>query len=199
MNISARTFTGGKTGSRIIHESKKLFYLKFFSFIDSKERGRDGEREGEKHPCEREISISCILHPPRLGTEPATQACALTGNQTSGSLLCGMTPNQQNHTSQGQRSCHLAGVLGTCSWFAGGRFSSDHLPAHLDRLEAAVGGEVTQLMALLLVCRGEDCSMCFQVKLFVSKEWPPLKPRLPGAGWPSSLFQCSCLIFVSAL
>ena len=37
---------------------------------------------------------------PQLGTEPATQACALTGNRTGDLLLCGMTPNPLSHTHQ---------------------------------------------------------------------------------------------------
>ena len=45
----------------------KRFYLFIF-----RERGREGEREGEKHQC-----VVASL----LGTWPATQACALTGNQ----------------------------------------------------------------------------------------------------------------------
>ena len=32
-----------------------------------RERGREGEREGEKHPCERETSISCLSHTPNWG------------------------------------------------------------------------------------------------------------------------------------
>ena len=34
-------------------------------------------------------------------TEPTTQACAPTGNQTGDFLLCGMMPNQLSHTGQG--------------------------------------------------------------------------------------------------
>ena len=56
-------------------------------------RGREGERESEKHRCERETSISCLLYTCQ-GTEPATQVCALTGNRTSDLSVCGTTPNQ---------------------------------------------------------------------------------------------------------
>ena len=38
-----------------------------------RERGREGEREVEKHQC------VVASHTPKLGTWPATQACALTG------------------------------------------------------------------------------------------------------------------------
>ena len=32
--------------------------------IDFRERGKEGEREGEKHQRERETSISCLSHTP---------------------------------------------------------------------------------------------------------------------------------------
>ena len=35
------------------------------------------------------------------GTEPATQACVLTGDLTSDLLLCRMMLNQLSHTGQG--------------------------------------------------------------------------------------------------
>ena len=52
--------------------SRKIFKRSYlFVFI---ERGKEGEREGEKHPCERETSP---------GAEPAAQACVLTGDGIS--------------------------------------------------------------------------------------------------------------------
>ena len=39
---------------------------------------------------------------PLLGTWPATQACALTGNQTSNPLVCRLALNPLSHTSQGK-------------------------------------------------------------------------------------------------
>ena len=45
-------------------------------------RGREGEREGEKHGRERETLMGRLLHAPSQG-RPSTQACALTGNHTS--------------------------------------------------------------------------------------------------------------------
>ena len=49
----------------------KRFYLFIF-----RERGREGERQGEKQQC-----VLPLEHP-LVGTWPTTQACALTGNQT---------------------------------------------------------------------------------------------------------------------
>ena len=67
-----------------------------------RERGREGEREGEKHRCERETYIGCLSYAPQPGTKPATQACALIENQTSDLSLCGTMPNQLSHTGQGK-------------------------------------------------------------------------------------------------
>ena len=55
------------------------------------ERGREGEREGEKHWCEERTLIGCLLYTPGPGTEGTTQAWALTGNQTVDLWLCRMT------------------------------------------------------------------------------------------------------------
>ena len=48
----------------------------------------------------RNIDWLPLTHP-QLGTWPTTQACALTGNRTSGLLVLGMMPNPLNHTGQG--------------------------------------------------------------------------------------------------
>ena len=64
-------------------------------------RGREGEREGEKHGRERETLMGRLLHAPSQG-RPSTQARALTGNHTSDLALWEMMPNQRSHTSQGK-------------------------------------------------------------------------------------------------
>ena len=74
-----------------------FFLLKILFFI-FRERGKEGEREGEKR-CERETLISCLPHAPWPGTEPATQACVLTGSCTADPLLFGKMPNQLSHWS----------------------------------------------------------------------------------------------------
>ena len=53
-----------------------LFILIFFYLVSFRERRRAGEREGEKHQCVRETSISFVLYAPQLGTKLATQACS---------------------------------------------------------------------------------------------------------------------------
>ena len=65
------------------------FYLSIFG-----ERGREGERE-------RNISVWLSPTCPLLGTWPATQACAPTGNQTGNPLVCRPTLNPLSYTSQG--------------------------------------------------------------------------------------------------
>lgn len=52
---------------------------------------------------ERETPIGCHSYTPRLGSEHATQAGALMGNQTSDLLLYGVTPNPMSQTSQVHR------------------------------------------------------------------------------------------------
>ena len=75
------------------------FLKRFYSFLE-KEEEREKDRE-RKHQYEGETSISCLLDMPQPGTDPATQAYALTGNQTYDPSLCGMTPNQLSQTDQG--------------------------------------------------------------------------------------------------
>ena len=33
---------------------------------------RERRREGEKHRCEKETSVGCLLYMPQLGTKPTT-------------------------------------------------------------------------------------------------------------------------------
>ena len=67
-----------------------LFFLRFYLFIFRKD-----VREGEKG---RETSIGCFLCTPWSGTEPATQACALTGNRTA--TFCFVTDAQPTEPHQ---------------------------------------------------------------------------------------------------
>ena len=52
--------------------SQKVFFKKIFYLLIFRERGREGEREGEKHECERETSIGCLSYAARPGTKSAT-------------------------------------------------------------------------------------------------------------------------------
>ena len=58
-----------------------LFFLKYFIYLFlEREEGREKERE-------RNINVWLPLTWPPLGTWPATQACALTGNWTGDPLV----------------------------------------------------------------------------------------------------------------
>ena len=63
-----------------------------------REMGREGEREGEKYQ-----SVVASRMYPLLGTGPATQVCALTGNQTGDSLVHRPTFNPLSYTSQAKK------------------------------------------------------------------------------------------------
>ena len=58
---------------------------------------RGGGREKER---ERNINVWLLLSHPPLGTWPTTQACALTGNQTSDPLVLKPALNLLSYTSQ---------------------------------------------------------------------------------------------------
>ena len=70
----------------------KSFFLNLFIF---RQRGREGEREGEKHQC---VVVYCMSP---LGTWPTTQTCASTRNRTSDPLVLRPALNPLSHTSQG--------------------------------------------------------------------------------------------------
>ena len=85
--------------SQLIEQKLWSFLLLFFKrlfiylFIDRRE-GREKERKRN--------NVWLPLMHPQLGTWPATQACALTGNRTSDPLLLRLVLNPLNHTCQGQ-------------------------------------------------------------------------------------------------
>ena len=73
-----------------------LYFLKIFIYLFL-ERG-----EGREKEWERNLSVWLPRMCPLLGTWPTTQACALTGNQTSDPLVCRPALNPLSHTSQGK-------------------------------------------------------------------------------------------------
>ena len=79
----------------------KIFYLFIF-----RERGRAGEREGEKHQC---VVAFCM---PQLGTWPTTQACALTGNRTGDPLVRRLAQSTEPH-QQGLATTFKLRYVGT--------------------------------------------------------------------------------------
>ena len=73
-----------------------IFFRVLFIF---RERGREGERKGEKYQCV--VASYTSTPPPTPGTWPTTQACALTGNQTGKPLVRRPALNPLSHTCQG--------------------------------------------------------------------------------------------------
>ena len=66
------------------------------------ERGEEREKDRERNIYVREKHPSVASHMcARLGTEPLTQACALTRHPTGDLLLCGTMHGQLSHTGQG--------------------------------------------------------------------------------------------------
>ena len=69
-------------------------FLKYFHLFIFRGEGKEEERE-------RNINVWLPLVCPTLGTWPATQACALNGNQTSNLSVHRLALNPLSHTSQG--------------------------------------------------------------------------------------------------
>ena len=85
-----------------------LFLLKILFVYLERGEGRNKERERKINVREKHRSIM-----PQLRAWSTTQACTLTGNQTSYLLLPESTLNQQSHTGQGSPGAvlHTHGVL----------------------------------------------------------------------------------------
>ena len=75
----------------IMYNFQKIFIYLFLKRGERREKERD-----------RNINVWLPLTCPLLGTWPTTQACALTGNQTSDPLVHRLTPSPLSHTSQGK-------------------------------------------------------------------------------------------------
>ena len=88
-----------------------LFFIKIL-FIHFQRNGKGGRKQGrETLMCERHIDWLPLTHP-EPGTRPATQACALTGNQTTDPLVRRPALNPLSHTSQGESVLFLEYLLG---------------------------------------------------------------------------------------
>ena len=73
-----------------------LLYIYIYLFLERGE-GKEEEREKEWERNFNQLPLPC----PLLGTWTATQACALTGNQTGDPLVHRQALNPASHTSQG--------------------------------------------------------------------------------------------------
>ena len=72
--------------------------------LEKGKEGRERGRGGEKHGCGCARETDWLpLTRPQLGTWPAAQACALTGNPTSNPAVLRLALNPLSHTNQGQQ------------------------------------------------------------------------------------------------
>ena len=78
---------------------KKIFYL-----FTSREKRREGEREGEKHQCVRDVLIGCLSHAPEWGPGPTTQVSALNGAGRGNPWVHRLALSPLSHTSQGSKT-----------------------------------------------------------------------------------------------
>ena len=76
-------------------EGVYIYSFIFKDFINFLERG-----EGKEKERERNVNVWLPLMTPLLGTWPATQACALTGNQTGDPLVRRPTHAQSTESHQ---------------------------------------------------------------------------------------------------
>ena len=77
-----------------------LYFLRFFIYLFFRERGREGEREEEKHWCARDTLIRCLLHAP--SQRPGRNPGMCPESQTSDLLVKRPALNPLSHTSQGK-------------------------------------------------------------------------------------------------
>ena len=82
----------------IVFFFKHFMYVGRYLFVCLFVYFREKERKGER---ERNINVWLPLTQPQPGTWPATQACALTGNQTGDPLVHRPVLNPLSHTIQG--------------------------------------------------------------------------------------------------
>ena len=92
----------GVKSRKLIPSSSSSFFKDFIYLFLERGEGKEKERE-------RNINVWLPLLHPLLGTWPATQACALIGNQTGDLLVSRPVLNPPSHTSQGNFpiSCHF--------------------------------------------------------------------------------------------
>ena len=79
-----------------------LFCYSFYLFILRfmfRERGREGDREGEKYRCVREKSIGCLSHPPKSGLGPKPRQVPWLGIEPATFHRPALHP--PSHTSEG--------------------------------------------------------------------------------------------------
>ena len=91
-----------------------IYFILFYLFLE-RGKGRGDERERNIDVREKHRSVASCVHPDQ---GPVTWVCVLTGNQTGGFSVCGMTPNQLSHTGKGKNPvftmCHSRDTIYIC-------------------------------------------------------------------------------------
>ena len=105
-------------------------FLKNILFIYFKEKGRKGEREGEKHRCARETSISCLLHASQLGASPNPGTCPdWESNQRPFSLWDDAQPTEPLQSAPTSSAFSIFRLCLIQGWVAYGRMG--YISAHI--------------------------------------------------------------------
>ena len=76
---------------------KIIIFSKIIYLFILWQRGREGEREGEKHPC----VVASRVPPTREPGPQPRYVCALTGNRTGDPVVLRLALNPLSHTRQG--------------------------------------------------------------------------------------------------
>ena len=154
--------------NRCLYLPSSLFYFfKDFIYLFL-ERGREGEREGEKHQC-----VVASHMPLLLGTWPTTQTCALIGNRTGDPLVCRLLLIPLSHTSQGPSShLHLLFFSLTCCIWAFATYPNTALDeGHQQHLSCYIHCQLSVLFLIDLSAFEEQrgCSILKHCVLLASR------------------------------
>ena len=91
---------------------KKIFHLFIF-----RERGREGEKEGEKHWCLRETSICCLSNIPKWGPGPQPRHVPWLGIEWATFQLTGQRSIHWATPARAKNADFLFLILISCFFF----------------------------------------------------------------------------------
>ena len=95
-----------KSAASLILSFDLFYFLEFFflkDFLSFQRKGKEGRKAGFPKPPYQECASACqkyqsvALSHPQLGAWPATQACALTWNQTGDLSVLGLALSPLSH------------------------------------------------------------------------------------------------------
>ena len=165
---SFSTFKSQRLNFLLIWFVSFLFICLFVYLFLERVEGREKERE-------RNINMWLPLVHPLLGTGPATQACALTGNWTNNPLLHSLVFNPLSHTSQGLFWFVSVNHLLTILWM---------LVIESPVFRGMFGMKIKLSSVLNLTFQ---CHCCLEL---VSRVWPAPRSSWLKAHYPSGIPRC---------